>query len=67
MLYLSESPFDRDELAVRTGCHVAASQHAGKHVRCRLELQAQDIGKSAFLGFEEGIGSYCQDLWIKIL
>ena len=53
---LSESLFDRDELAVRAGCHVAASQHAGKRVRCRLELQAQDVGKSAFAGFNDGTG-----------
>jgi hypothetical protein len=29
-MYLSESPFDRDELTVRAGCYVAAGQHAGK-------------------------------------
>ncbi len=56
MMYLSESPLDRDDLAVRAGCHVAASQHAGKHVRCRLELEAKDVGKSAFVGFDDGVG-----------
>jgi hypothetical protein len=54
--YFSESPFDRDELAVRAGCHVAASQHAGKRVRGRLELQAQYVGESAFVGFDDGVG-----------
>jgi hypothetical protein len=53
---LGESPFDRYKLAGRAGGHVAASQRAGKHVRRRLELQAQDVGKSAFAGFEDGVG-----------
>ena len=53
---LGEPPVDRDELAVRAGCHVAASQHAGKRVRCGLELQAQDVGKSVFAGFDDGVG-----------
>jgi hypothetical protein len=33
--------------------HVAESQHAGKRVRRRLELTAQDVGKSAFVGFDD--------------
>jgi hypothetical protein len=45
---LGESAVDRDELAVRAGCHVAVGQHGGKDVWGRLELQAQDAGKSAF-------------------
>jgi hypothetical protein len=39
------------------------SQHASaqqsKHVRCRLELETQDVGKSAFRGFEDGIRVMC--------
>jgi hypothetical protein len=50
MMYLGESPFDRDELAVRAGCHVATRRHAGKHILCRLAVHAQDVGKSAFAG-----------------
>jgi hypothetical protein len=53
---LGEPPIDQDELAVRAGCHVAAGQHAGKDVRGSLELQAQDVGKSAFAGFDDGVG-----------
>jgi hypothetical protein len=53
---LGEPPVDRDELAVRAGCHVAAGQHAGKHVWRRLELQGQDVGESAFFGFDDGVG-----------
>ena len=56
MMYLGESPFGRDELAVRAGCHVAVGQHAGKRVRRRLELEAQDVGKAAFFGFDDGVG-----------
>ena len=55
-MYLGESLFDRHELAVRAGGHVAAGQHAGKHVWRRLELEAQDVGKSAFVGFDDGAG-----------
>jgi hypothetical protein len=54
MVYLCESPFDRDELAIWAGRHVAASQHAGKLVRCRLELEVQYVGKSPFFRFDEG-------------
>jgi adenylate kinase family enzyme len=50
---LGEAPLDRDGLAVRAGCHVAASQDAGELVRRRLELEVQDVGKSAFLGFDD--------------
>jgi hypothetical protein len=56
LLYLGESPFDRHELAVRAGCHVAVGQHAGKRVRRGLELKAQDVGESAFAGFDDGAG-----------
>jgi hypothetical protein len=55
-MYLGESLFDRHELAVRAGCHVAAGQHAGKQVRRRLELRTQDVGKPAFLGVDDGAG-----------
>ena len=53
---LGESPIDRDELAVRASCHVAEGQRTGKHVRYRLELEAQNAGKSAFIGFDDGAG-----------
>ena len=53
---LSEPPLDRHGLAVRAGGHVAASQYAGQDVRCRVELRAQDIGESAFAGFDDGAG-----------
>ena len=53
---LGESPINRDELAVRASCHVAEGQRAGKHVRYRLELEAQNAGKSAFIGFDDGVG-----------
>ena len=53
---LGESPVDRHELAVRAGGHVTEGQHAGKHLRRRLELQAQDVGESAFAGFDDGAG-----------
>jgi hypothetical protein len=55
-MYLGESPAGRHELTVRAGCHIAVGQHAGKHMRGRLELQAQDVGESAFVGFEDGVG-----------
>jgi len=29
--------------------------HAGKQVRRRLELEDQDVGESAFLGFNDGV------------
>jgi hypothetical protein len=32
----------------------AVGQHAGKRVRRRLELEGQDIAKSAFTGFDDG-------------
>jgi hypothetical protein len=50
---------DRYELAVRAGGHVAEGQHAGKDVRRRLELRAQDVGKPTFFGFEDGAGVMC--------
>ena len=56
VLDLGEPLLDRHEFAVRAGGHVAAGQHAGQRVRRRLELQAQDVGKSAFAGFDDGAG-----------
>ena len=53
---LGKSPFDRDELAVWAGCQIAKGQHAGKRVWCGLELEAQDVGESAFVGFDDGVG-----------
>ena len=58
-MYLGEPPFDPHGLAVRAGGHVAASQHAGQYVRCRVELGIQDIGESAFVGFDDGAGVVC--------
>ena len=55
-MYLGEPPVDRHGLAVRAGGHVAAGQHAGQRVRRRLELEAQDVGESAFAGFDDGAG-----------
>ena len=55
-MYLGERLFDRHELTVRTGGHVAVGQHAGKLLRRRLKLQAQDVGKSAFARFDDGAG-----------
>jgi hypothetical protein len=51
-MYLGEPPVDRHGLAVRAGGHVAASQHAGRYVRCKVELGTQDIGESAFAGLQ---------------
>jgi hypothetical protein len=56
VLYLGEPLFDRHEFPVWAGGHVAAGQCAGKRVWRRLELQAQDVGKSAFAGFDDGAG-----------
>jgi hypothetical protein len=56
VLYLGEPLFGRHELAVRTGGHVTERQHAGKRVGRRLELQPQDVSKSAFAGFDDGAG-----------
>src|SRR5436190_15688493 len=44
IMYLSEPLLDRHDLAVRAGGYVAVGQHAGKHMRRRLELAAQDVG-----------------------
>ena len=55
-MYLGEPPADRDELAVRPGCHVAAGQRAGKRAQRRLELLGQDVGESAFFGFDDCVG-----------
>ena len=56
VMYLGEPPCDRRGLAVRAGGHVAARQNAGQRVRCRIELGAQDVGESAFAGFDDGAG-----------
>jgi hypothetical protein len=56
LMDLGEPPFDRHGLTVRAGGHVAARQHAGQYVRRRVELGAQDIGESAFAGFDDGAG-----------
>ena len=53
-MYLGKSPVGRHQFAVRAGGHVAAGQHAGKDLRRRRELQAQDVGESAFAGFDDG-------------
>ena len=55
-MYLGEPLFDRHELAVWAGGHVDAGQHTGKRVRRRLELSVQDVGESAFVGFDDGAG-----------
>ena len=47
---------DRHGLAIWAGGHVAARQHAGQYVRCRVELGTQDVGESAFAGFDDGAG-----------
>ena len=52
-LYLREPPLGRHGLAVQAGGHVAEGQHAGQRVRRGLELVAQDVGKSAFFGFDD--------------
>ena len=59
MMDLDELPFGRYEFAVWAGGHVTAGQHAGKNVRGRLELQAQDVGKSALAAFDDGVGVMC--------
>ena len=56
VMNLGEPLLDRHGLAVRAGGHVAASQHAGQDVRCRVEFVAQDAGESAFAGFDDGAG-----------
>src|SRR5690348_18334898 len=56
VMYHGEPLFDRHGLAVWAGGHLAASQHAGQYVRCRVELGPQDIGESAFSGFDDGAG-----------
>jgi len=56
IMYLGEPPVDRHGLAIRAGGHVTASQNAGQDIRCRLELGAEDVGESAFAGFDDGAG-----------
>jgi hypothetical protein len=56
MMDLGEASVDRHGLTVRAGRHVTVGQHGGKRVRGRIELQAQDVGKPAFLGFDDGAG-----------
>jgi hypothetical protein len=58
-VYLGEPLLDRHELAVRAAGHVAASQNAGRRIRCGVELGAQDVGESAFAGFDDGAGVVC--------
>jgi hypothetical protein len=53
-MYFGELLFDRHEFAVWAGGHVAAGQYARKRVRRRFDLQVQDVGKSAFAGFDDG-------------
>jgi hypothetical protein len=55
-MYLGDPPLDRHKLAVWAGGHVAEGQYAGERIRRRLELQAQDVGGSAFSGFDDGAG-----------
>jgi hypothetical protein len=59
VMYLGEPPVYRYGLAVRAGGHVAASQNAGQRIRCGVELGAQDVGESAFAGFDDGAGVVC--------
>jgi hypothetical protein len=59
VLYLGKPLLGRHGLAVRAGGHVAASEHAGQYVRCRVELGTQDIGEFAFVGFDDGAGVMC--------
>jgi hypothetical protein len=56
VLYVGEPLLDRHGLAVRAGGHVAVRQHARQYVRCRVEFVAQDVGESAFAGFDDGAG-----------
>ena len=58
-MYLGEPLLGRYGLAVRAGGHVTASQNAGQHVRRWLELRTQDMGESAFAGFDDGAGVVC--------
>jgi hypothetical protein len=55
-MYLGEPLLGRHGLAAQAGGHVAARQHAGQYVRCRVELGAQEVGESAFAGFDGGAG-----------
>ena len=57
MMDLGELPFGRYEFAVWAGGRVTAGQHAGKDVRRGSELEAQDVGKSAFFGFDDSVGA----------
>ena len=56
VMYLGKPLLDRHGLAVRAGGHVAASQYAGQYVRRGIELGAQDVSQSAFVGFDDGAG-----------
>jgi hypothetical protein len=55
-MYLGESLFDWHEFAIWAGGHVAAGQYVGKRAWRRFELQPQDVGKSAFAGFDDRAG-----------
>ena len=59
IVYLGEPLFDGHGLAVSAGGHVAAGQYAGKRVRRRRELETEDVGKSAFFGFDDSAGVMC--------
>jgi hypothetical protein len=55
-MYLGEPPFDRHELPVWAGGHVAVGQRVGKLLWRRLKPQGQHLSKSAFAGFDDGTG-----------
>jgi hypothetical protein len=55
-MYLGEAPFGGHKVAVGAGGHVAVGQDTGKRVRRGLELEGQDVGESAFPGFDDGAG-----------
>ena len=59
VMYLGEPLLDGHGLTVRTGGHVAVSQHAGSYVGCRVEFVAQDVCESAFAGFDDGARVMC--------
>jgi hypothetical protein len=62
VVYRGEPLFGRYGFAVWAGGRVTEGQHAGQRVRCWLELAAQDVGKSAFAGFDDAAGVVCGQL-----
>jgi hypothetical protein len=52
--YLRKPPLGWHGLAVGAGGHVAVGQGAGKRAWRGLELEGQDVGESAFPGFDDG-------------